>query len=115
MPLYEYECRNCGHNFETVHSMFQDPLLRCPECDKHELFRVISGGLHVSVKKGDDEITVGHLADRHRDSFSSDKKEMLTEKNGLNKGKIANKRPMSAGWTDKQKEHYIMTGEKPCT
>ncbi len=32
MPLYEYECRSCGHRFEKIQK-FSDPLLKtCPKC-----------------------------------------------------------------------------------
>ena len=32
MPTYEYACRDCGHTFEIVQSMWDDPLTMCPEC-----------------------------------------------------------------------------------
>lgn len=32
MPTYEYVCRSCGHLFEIVQSMRDDPLTECPEC-----------------------------------------------------------------------------------
>lgn len=32
MPTYEYVCKNCGHLFEIVQSMRDDPLTECPEC-----------------------------------------------------------------------------------
>ena len=32
MPTYEYTCRDCGHTFEIVQSMWDDPLTMCPEC-----------------------------------------------------------------------------------
>ncbi|HEX7892776.1 MAG TPA: FmdB family zinc ribbon protein [Terriglobales bacterium] len=32
MPLYEYECKKCGHRFERI-QRFSDPLVKkCPEC-----------------------------------------------------------------------------------
>ena len=32
MPLYEYECKKCGHRFEKI-QLFSDPMLKkCPEC-----------------------------------------------------------------------------------
>jgi len=32
MPLYEYECKQCGHRFEKIQK-FSDPMLKkCPEC-----------------------------------------------------------------------------------
>jgi putative FmdB family regulatory protein len=32
MPTYEYACRSCGHRFEIVQSMRDEPLTVCPEC-----------------------------------------------------------------------------------
>ncbi|MBM4174468.1 MAG: zinc ribbon domain-containing protein [Ignavibacteria bacterium] len=71
MPIYEYQCRKCGKNFEVLQSISSEPLGFCPEeyCDqdekaKGEVFRKISGGsglvfngsgfyLTDYVKKGD--------------------------------------------------------------
>ncbi len=41
MPVYEYECRNCGIRFEHVQRMRDEPLRVCPECSEQALFRVI--------------------------------------------------------------------------
>ena len=32
MPLYEYECENCGHRFEVIQKFSDDPLTECPKC-----------------------------------------------------------------------------------
>jgi putative FmdB family regulatory protein len=32
MPTYEYTCRDCGHTFEIVQSMWDESLTMCPEC-----------------------------------------------------------------------------------
>lgn len=32
MPTYQYACRSCGHRFEVVQSMADEPLTTCPEC-----------------------------------------------------------------------------------
>ena len=32
MPTYEYVCKSCGHLFEIVQSMRDEPLTECPEC-----------------------------------------------------------------------------------
>lgn len=32
MPIYEYQCKKCGHRFERI-QRFSDPLVKnCPEC-----------------------------------------------------------------------------------
>lgn len=32
MPLYEYRCRSCNHQFEVQQSFSDDALTTCPEC-----------------------------------------------------------------------------------
>lgn len=32
MPTYEYECLDCGHQFEVVQSMKDPHLTECPQC-----------------------------------------------------------------------------------
>jgi len=32
MPTYEYRCRDCGHTFEVVQKMTDEPLTVCPDC-----------------------------------------------------------------------------------
>lgn len=31
MPTYEYSCEKCGHNFEAVQSMRDEPYRECPK------------------------------------------------------------------------------------
>lgn len=43
MPLYEFSCRNCGHEFvELVRSPSSDFKVTCPACSGTELQRKIS-------------------------------------------------------------------------
>jgi putative FmdB family regulatory protein len=32
MPLYEYECDNCGHRFEVIQKFSDAPIEKCPKC-----------------------------------------------------------------------------------
>jgi putative FmdB family regulatory protein len=32
MPIYEYECENCGTRFERFQSIQDEPIRQCPEC-----------------------------------------------------------------------------------
>lgn len=32
MPLYEYQCQDCGHRFEVIQKFSDDPLEKCPKC-----------------------------------------------------------------------------------
>lgn len=42
MPIYEYECKDCGHQLEALQKMSDDPLKDCPVCNKSELQKLIS-------------------------------------------------------------------------
>jgi putative FmdB family regulatory protein len=33
MPLYEYLCESCGHQFEIIQKFSDSPLEKCPKCD----------------------------------------------------------------------------------
>lgn len=40
MPIYEYRCRNCGHQFEIQQAMSEDALTECPNCNEPQLRKV---------------------------------------------------------------------------
>jgi putative FmdB family regulatory protein len=43
MPIYEYECRQCGHRFEFLLLPSANRTPACPECGGQELERLLSG------------------------------------------------------------------------
>lgn len=49
MPTYEYKCTECGHQFEKLQSMKDEPLSECPEC-KGKLKRLIGAGAGLIFK-----------------------------------------------------------------
>jgi putative FmdB family regulatory protein len=42
MPVYEYQCQDCGHQFEAEQRITEPKLKDCPECKKAALERLIS-------------------------------------------------------------------------
>ena len=32
MPLYEYQCKKCGHLFEKIQKFSDKPVKKCPQC-----------------------------------------------------------------------------------
>ena len=42
MPIYEYECTACAHNFEAIQRMSDAPLVDCPACAKPQLRKKLS-------------------------------------------------------------------------
>jgi putative FmdB family regulatory protein len=43
MPTYEYRCLKCGHLFEELQHMTEEPLKKCPKC-KGKVKRLIGSG-----------------------------------------------------------------------
>lgn len=42
MPIYEYQCGACGHQFDKLQKFSDAPLTQCPECGKDTLEKLIS-------------------------------------------------------------------------
>jgi putative FmdB family regulatory protein len=42
MPIYEYRCGDCGHEFETIQKITEDPLKTCPACSENALVKKVS-------------------------------------------------------------------------
>jgi putative FmdB family regulatory protein len=49
MPTYEYACDKCGHHFEKLQSILDEPLKRCPKC-RSRIRRVMHGGAALVFK-----------------------------------------------------------------
>ena len=48
LPIYVYECAECGHSMEEMQGVNDPELRKCPECGKPELKRQItSAQLHM--------------------------------------------------------------------
>ena len=42
MPIYEYECKECGHQLESIQKMNDPHLVDCPKCLKPALRKLVS-------------------------------------------------------------------------
>ena len=42
MPLYEYECDNCGNHFEKIQSVHDAPIRQCPQCASDRVRKIFS-------------------------------------------------------------------------
>ncbi len=42
MPIYEYRCNACGHEFEIIQKISEQPLTDCPACGKAALAKLVS-------------------------------------------------------------------------
>lgn len=87
MPLYEYECRNCGIRFERQQRMVDAALTLCPECGENALFRVIQpvgiifkgSGFYVTDNRG--KSSTGPSAVKSETSKDASKEAVTPPKN----------------------------------
>jgi len=42
MPIYEYNCTQCGHQLEALQKMSDAPLQECPSCHEKSLKKLMS-------------------------------------------------------------------------
>ena len=42
MPIYEYQCTQCGHRLETIQRFSDAPLTDCPQCAQSALRKLLS-------------------------------------------------------------------------
>lgn len=42
MPIYEYQCKACGHAFDALQKMSDSPLTDCPDCNEPSLRKLLS-------------------------------------------------------------------------
>ena len=122
MPTYVFKCEECGYELEVEQSIKKPTPNRkkCPACGKNKLERLLFAP-HVYNKPGDDNITLGLLADRNTERLSSDQKQAIDEKHGRKKEKKEGKNfwetskknmQQISEMTPAQKKKYIETGEK---
>ena len=88
MPIYEYACRACEHEFETLQKISEAPLVDCPACGAAELrkkvsaarFRLKGGGWYeTDFKSGDKKNVVG---DGSREGKETGKESSVADSNG---------------------------------
>ena len=91
MPIYEYACRRCEHEFETLQKISEAPLVDCPSCGEAELrknvsaarFRLKGGGWYeTDFKSGDKKNLVGDGARDSRQGEESGKGSSGADSNG---------------------------------
>lgn len=42
MPIYEYKCSACSHQFDAIQKMSDEPLKTCPHCAEDKVVRLVS-------------------------------------------------------------------------
>jgi putative FmdB family regulatory protein len=52
MPIYEYQCKECGHNLEVIQRFSDAPLSECPACHQCRTFSKLVSAPSFSLKGG---------------------------------------------------------------
>lgn len=42
MPIYEYTCEDCFHDFEIMQKVSEEPVKACPSCGKERVKKLVS-------------------------------------------------------------------------
>jgi putative FmdB family regulatory protein len=85
MPTYDYRCKECGHQFQTLQRMTDEPLSECPEC-AGTLKRLIGAGAGLLFKGSGFYIT-DYRSDSYQKAAAKDKKPAKTESSSDSGGK----------------------------
>jgi putative FmdB family regulatory protein len=72
MPTYDYECDNCGHEFELFQSISEPVKKKCPECGKPKLRRLFGTGAAV-VFKGSGFYQTDYRSESYKKAAEKDK------------------------------------------
>ena len=82
MPIYEYQCQNCGNELEALQKISDGPLVDCPECGQAGLknkvsaaaFRLKGGGWYETDFKKGNKKNLHDSGGKPKSDTKSDKK-----------------------------------------
>ena len=78
MPTYEYQCKNCEHEFELFQNMSDRVKRKCPECGKNTLERLIGTGAAV-IFKGSGFYETDYRSESYKKSAKADSKKKSSD------------------------------------
>jgi len=73
MPTYQYQCSDCGEEFEEFQRMSDPPIESCPKCGGHAK-RIVTGGAGFLLK-GTGFYTTDYRGDSYRKAADKEKAE----------------------------------------
>lgn len=98
MPLYDYQCDQCGHRFEVRQGIKEDPLTECPACQGvirrviHPVGIVFKGsGFYITDSRNKSAAATG------LDGAKGDKKESASAGESTSASASAESKPAAAG------------------
>lgn len=82
MPLYQYQCKDCGHVFEEVHGVDNRKIpceSPCPECKKEGFIEIVISAVGTIFG------CMASTVQNHKNTPTEFKEHLKRIKNGLNK------------------------------
>ena len=73
MPIHDYRCKACGHEFEAL-SRPQDPPVACPSCKSGDLEKLLSG-----FAVSSDGIRAANALDSRKRQISKNKDKLVAD------------------------------------
>jgi len=73
MPIHDYHCKACGHDFEAL-SRPQDPPVACPNCKSQELEKLLS-----AFAVSSDGIRAANALDSRKRQISKNKDKLVAD------------------------------------
>lgn len=113
MPIYEYQCRTCGHYLDALQKL-SDPLLTdCPACGKAALRRLVSAPNFRLKGKGWYETDFKSANRRNLAEGGEGDKAEKADKAGKEKAKTDDKKGRRMDESPKQDGKMKKTPDKP--
>lgn len=103
MPIYPYVCSSCGHEFDLLQKVSDDPLRQCPDCGEDSLRKKLTAAaFHL---KG----TGWYETDFKNKGAAKDKEEKGDQKAGHKEGG----KDAAKGSTEGKKDDATASDKKP--
>ena len=83
MPIYEYQCTDCGHEFEAIQKISDERLTECPDCKKDTLKKKVTSAA----------FRLGGSGWYETDFKEGNKKNLVDKDNNGDKGSKAEPKP----------------------
>lgn len=93
MPIYQYACPDCGHEFEKQQKFTDAPVQKCPTCGKRKVYRMVSkvavtfkgSGWYITDSKKSNTVTHTATREKKGEEKAETKTETPTETKGETK------------------------------
>tara|TARA_X000001036_G_scaffold149262_2_gene141864 strand:- start:293 stop:586 length:294 start_codon:yes stop_codon:yes gene_type:complete len=94
MPIYDYKCSKCDHQFEVIQKFSDKPLKKCPNCNLNTVSKMVSapsfrlkggGWYETDFKTGTKKNIASDDKKNESSSKKSNKQDKITKKNPKDK------------------------------